>query len=111
MADLGYVKSARAKVRRIEEMIETALPEHQPRYKAALEVQGPISADSVRVVHAAQVHDLVGRDFRATGRQLEPQVDRVLVRPVSLDQRGIAILAAALAFGAGEPNHVGRVFY
>jgi hypothetical protein len=54
---------------------------------------------------AAQVHDLVGGDLRAAGRQLEPQGDHVRLGAVALYQRRLAVLPAAVAFAAPEAHH------
>jgi hypothetical protein len=70
--------------------------------------QARSSPDPVRVVDAAQVQILFAAIF-GTRRPGSASSPHVLIPPVALDQRRLAVLPTAVAFGAGEPNHVGRM--
>jgi hypothetical protein len=59
----------------------------------------------VWIVHAAQVHDPVRGDLRAAGGQLEPQVDKVRVGAVALDNVLLRILPVGYASDLMADRH------
>ena len=68
------------------------------------------SPDPVGIVHAAQVHDLVGLDLRAAGGQIEPHGDHVRVGAIAA-RSACATDAANLAVERAVLFHCFRLLF